>query len=150
MSCFESLLLKIILLRNRVHQKGVYIQGQFLDFIFWHFLSTSLRLVDTNMRENNCVWWLSKFSLLVTEKCERNSKSSREKTLHVMSSSGLGTACASLQQSSRDVKDMTDILLSLGTPSFVSQMQAAVIWGQTYAEWDLLLALVLFFQTEPT
>ena len=67
-----------------------------------------------------------------------------------MSSSGLGTACASLQQSSRDVKDMTDILLSLGIPSFVSQMQAAVIWGQTYAEWDLLLALVLFFQTEPT
>lgn len=59
-----------------------------------------------------------------------------EKTLHGMKSSGLRRACASLQQRSRDMKDMTNILLSLSTPSFVPQMQAAVIWGRICGEWD--------------
>lgn len=84
------------------------------------------------------MWWLSKFSLLVTEKCERNSKSSGRKTLHVMSPSGLGRACASPQQSSRGTKDMRDVSLSLGTPSCAPQARAAVAWGQTRGEWDLL------------
>lgn len=63
------------------------------------------------------MWWLSKFSLLVTEKCERNSKSSGRKTLHVMSPSGLGRACASPQQSSRGTKDMRECRSALALPA---------------------------------
>lgn len=65
--------------------------------------------------------------------------------LDEMSSSGLERACAALQQRLRDTKDRADISVRLATPSFVSQMQAAVIWGQTSREFDLLSVLVLFF-----
>lgn len=68
-----------------------------------------------------------------------------EKMLDEMSSSGLERACAALQQRLRDTKDRADISVRLATPSFVSQMQAAVIWGQTSREFDLLSVLVLFF-----
>lgn len=78
MSCFESLLSKIIHLPKSplegcVHSRSV------LECQFLYFLALSKHTTQTcwyKRERNNCMWWLSTFSLLVTENCEGSSQSS--------------------------------------------------------------------------
>lgn len=78
MSCFESLLSKIIHLPKSPLEGCMYSRSV-LECQCLYFLALSKHITQMcwyKRERNNCMWWLSTFSLLVTEKCERNSQPS--------------------------------------------------------------------------
>lgn len=78
MSCLESLLSKIIHLPKSPLERRIYSRS-LIECQFLYFLALSKHITQTcwyKHERNNCMWWLSTFSLLVTEKCEKNSQSS--------------------------------------------------------------------------
>lgn len=73
MSCFESLFKKLSISKALSILEGLIYSRSVLGFQFLYFLALSKHISQMccyKRERNNYMWWLSKLSLLVTEKRE--------------------------------------------------------------------------------